>query len=247
MRARALIALLSLVSVGSSGAQIVVGIPPRSAYLRTSNDAATAPVVRTLASLGVAQGDLIRIRVLGEITYNTSGNTSRSAGAVFSSSDTILTSDVQARVPGAIDAGQDVLTGNTYFNSLPTDIPQDFRLADATAFDHADVVVPFGATHLFIAVLDSLYNDNLDTDNDFAAEVTVLCTGGQCCDTVDFNGDSLFPDTQDIVDFLAVFAGGACPTAPGACNDIDFNNDGLFPDTLDIDSLLSVFSGGPCI
>jgi hypothetical protein len=65
------------------------------------------------------------------------------------------------------------------------------------------------------------------------------------CDPIDFNNDGLFPDTQDIDDFLAVFAGGPCSNDPN-CNDIDFNNDGLFPDTLDIDSLLSVFSGGPC-
>ncbi len=65
------------------------------------------------------------------------------------------------------------------------------------------------------------------------------------CDSIDFNGDSLFPDTQDIDDFLSVFSGGLCST--GACGDIDFNNDGLFPDTADIDSLLSVFSGGACL
>ncbi len=65
------------------------------------------------------------------------------------------------------------------------------------------------------------------------------------CDSIDFNGDSLFPDTADIDDFLTVFSGGACST--GSCGDIDFNNDGLFPDTADIDSLLSVFSGGPCL
>ena len=64
------------------------------------------------------------------------------------------------------------------------------------------------------------------------------------CDSVDFNGDGLFPDTADIDDFLGVFSGGQCST--GACGDLDFNNDGLFPDTADIDALLSVFSGGPC-
>ncbi len=68
---------------------------------------------------------------------------------------------------------------------------------------------------------------------------------GSCCDSIDFNGDGLFPDTQDIDDFLNVFSGGVCST--GTCGDIDFNNDGLFPDTTDIDSLLSVFSGGLCL
>ncbi|MFO0832788.1 MAG: hypothetical protein U0637_13230 [Phycisphaerales bacterium] len=70
-------------------------------------------------------------------------------------------------------------------------------------------------------------------------------TGGPVCDSVDFNNDSLFPDTADIDDFLSVFSGGTCST--NACNDVDFNNDGLFPDTMDIDSLLSVFSGGSCM
>ncbi len=68
---------------------------------------------------------------------------------------------------------------------------------------------------------------------------------GPTCDTIDFNHDSLFPDTADIDDFLSVFSGGPCST--GACGDIDFNNDTLFPDTTDIDALLSVFSGGPCM
>jgi trimeric autotransporter adhesin len=67
-----------------------------------------------------------------------------------------------------------------------------------------------------------------------------------CCDSIDFNNDGLFPDTQDIDDFLSVFGGGPCSNDPN-CNDIDFNNDGLFPDTLDIDSLLSVFGGGDCL
>jgi hypothetical protein len=67
---------------------------------------------------------------------------------------------------------------------------------------------------------------------------------GAACDSVDFNTDGLFPDTQDIADFLTVFGGGACPT--GTCGDIDFNNDGLFPDTEDIAAMLRVFAGGPC-
>ncbi len=74
----------------------------------------------------------------------------------------------------------------------------------------------------------------------------LLTVQASCCDSIDFNGDTLFPDTQDIDDFLLVFAGGSCSNDPN-CGDIDFNNDGLFPDTADIDSLLSVFSGGQCL
>jgi hypothetical protein len=68
------------------------------------------------------------------------------------------------------------------------------------------------------------------------------------CHSIDFNNDGLFPDTQDIDDFLAVFSGAPCPPTAGyLCDPIDFNNDNLYPDTLDIDALLSQFSGGPCL
>lgn len=68
---------------------------------------------------------------------------------------------------------------------------------------------------------------------------------GTACDPIDFNRDTLFPDVQDIADFLTVFNGGVCPTA--SCGDVDFNNDGLLPDTADVESLLGVFAGGPCV
>ncbi len=83
-----------------------------------------------------------------------------------------------------------------------------------------------------------------DTSASAALVVNPPPTG---CDSIDFNGDGLFPDTQDIADFIAVFSGAPCPSGPGQCGDIDFNNDGLFPDTQDISTLISVFGGGPCI
>ncbi len=70
-------------------------------------------------------------------------------------------------------------------------------------------------------------------------------SGPPGCDALDFNNDTLTPDTADIDDLLSVFSGGPCST--GNCNDIDFNNDTLFPDTGDIEAMLSVFSGGPCL
>lgn len=75
---------------------------------------------------------------------------------------------------------------------------------------------------------------------------------GSCgpCDPIDFNHDTLFPDTQDVADFVSVFSGGVCagqqPGDPPCNSDIDFNNDALFPDTSDISALLRVFAGGPC-
>ncbi|HEX2836870.1 MAG TPA: hypothetical protein VHN77_01955 [Phycisphaerales bacterium] len=79
-----------------------------------------------------------------------------------------------------------------------------------------------------------------------SSEVLTVITPPSGCDSIDFNNDGLFPDTQDIADFLVVFAGGPCSNDPN-CGDIDFNNDALFPDTQDIQSLISVFGGGACL
>jgi hypothetical protein len=70
------------------------------------------------------------------------------------------------------------------------------------------------------------------------------------CDSIDFNRDTLFPDSGDLDDFIAVLAGGpsACSTFPTpGCSDIDFNNDGLFPDSGDLDAFLSRLAGGACL
>jgi hypothetical protein len=64
------------------------------------------------------------------------------------------------------------------------------------------------------------------------------------CDSLDFNGDGIFPDNQDLTDFINVFAGAPCPT--GACGDLDFNNDGIFPDNADIAKFVEVLAGGSC-
>ncbi|HYF15202.1 MAG TPA: alpha/beta hydrolase-fold protein [Phycisphaerales bacterium] len=79
-----------------------------------------------------------------------------------------------------------------------------------------------------------------------ASHLDLTCPPSVCggCDSIDFNGDGLFPDNQDLQDFLSVFGGGQCPT--GSCADIDFNNDGLFPDNEDVETYLRVFGGGDC-
>ncbi len=100
------------------------------------------------------------------------------------------------------------------------------------------------ADGLWTGVIDTgrpTQSPDAPTDLAFIVRGTV----GTACDTIDFNGDTIFPDIFDIEEFLTVFAGGPCST--GTCGDIDFNNDGLFPDTADIASLLSVFSGGACL
>lgn len=68
------------------------------------------------------------------------------------------------------------------------------------------------------------------------------------CSDLDFNNDTLTPDSADFDDFLGVLAGGpaACSTGLGNCDSIDFNNDGLSPDSADLDAFLRVLAGGSC-
>jgi hypothetical protein len=147
--------------------------------------------------------------------------------------------------------------------------PRHVLLHAATAPDNLPFAVPSGeyritplGDSLLCADLDGFTTSTVPV-HDFLYEFTLLanCDGNMCeadtvpcgdtglCDSIDFNQDSLYPDTQDIDDFLAVFSGGDCdPPNPPQCNiDIDFNNDGLFPDTADMDALLSVFAGGWCL
>ncbi|HLP84853.1 MAG TPA: hypothetical protein VK157_10940, partial [Phycisphaerales bacterium] len=64
------------------------------------------------------------------------------------------------------------------------------------------------------------------------------------CDTIDFNGNQVFPEDQDVIDFFFVLAGGECPT--GTCQDIDFNNNGVFPEDQDVIDFFNVLAGGTC-
>ncbi len=73
------------------------------------------------------------------------------------------------------------------------------------------------------------------------------------CGDIDFNNDALFPDDSDLIDFLAVLAGGSCSNASGSqgengpgCDSIDFDRNGLFPDDNDIVAFLRVLAGGSC-
>ena len=62
------------------------------------------------------------------------------------------------------------------------------------------------------------------------------------CDCVDFNRNAVFPEDQDVVDYLNVLAGAECDT----CADIDFNNNGVFPEDRDIIDFFRVLAGGVC-
>ncbi|HEX2839258.1 MAG TPA: hypothetical protein VHN77_14165, partial [Phycisphaerales bacterium] len=129
-----------------------------------------------------------------------------------------------------------VTTATTTLTNQQTQ-PGPFEL-DPVPFDD-----PLCTSHLIVNIVLASTTFNISSNASISASGVLVPQG---CDTIDFNGDGLFPDTQDIADFIAVFGGAPCPTGPTQCGDIDFNSDGLFPDVADIESLVRVFGGGPC-
>lgn len=151
-------------------------IDPRATYLHTCSnpadafydDGAIEAVPMLLADHGLTPGDRIRIEAIGDY-YN--GLNDRTKGiAVFSSSATLLAASEPHRLPDAIEAGEDHVSGPTWgCGGEPMDIPEDFGFEpDVT------VVIPQGATHLFYTVRDSYYEDNTDENDDFGVNIWLL-------------------------------------------------------------------------
>lgn len=169
--------LLTSLLAASSVAQVFsISVDPRATYLQTVNDAPATPLVVSLASLGVAPGQWLRLASTGDYRY-AGGllDDYRSLVACFSATATVLPeSGFANRLPDAVPAGPRVGTGITYYGGLSTDIPQDFVISHPLWSDHVFVEVPAGATCLILGTHDSYYGDNDDPDGDFALEVTLL-------------------------------------------------------------------------
>jgi hypothetical protein len=157
-------------------APYAVALDPRGTYLRTNEDPSAAGCSMVdLLSCGIEPGDTLRIDCGGAFEYHCTpeypqGHPDDPDGlgtlCVFSSSNILLSSDNAARVPGAIDAGDDWVTPPTLRGNTPTDIPEDFAVIDSVF-----VVVPPGAQYLFVGANDEFYGDNCDPNGDYAATV----------------------------------------------------------------------------
>lgn len=168
-----LLALLGLCT-GLAAQTFTYPLNPRATYLRTNQDQPAPPLVLDLAALGIAPDTWLRVGTTGGFRYVNGGqDNGRALCGVFSSSSTLLASNLQQRVPGAIAAGPSFASANTFFGGLPMDVPQDFYCSRNDWAENTVVQVPAGATHLFLGVHDSLYNDNVDPNGDYAAVVSV--------------------------------------------------------------------------
>lgn len=176
--------LLGIVVLAASGrmeAQTTIPLNSQATYLLTFSDpnALDAPPI-DLSLLGLHAGDMITLQVTGDLSYcrfvfcsplNNEIPPFQAAG-VFSSTATLLSRDQLNRVPGAIASnGPPINTGNTFFGSLSTDIPQDFQIGVVGRSSPTVLTIPTGANFLFAAVVDSFYGDNGDANGDLALTV----------------------------------------------------------------------------
>ncbi|MCP5069755.1 MAG: hypothetical protein GY946_24570 [bacterium] len=146
-------------------------INPKGTYLHHVNETnPQPPLVIDLAEIDVLPGDTLRITREGRWEGFFQGNQQRVA-AVFSSTDQLnpvvppaiawvnfwhwLTFQSN-RVPGAIEAGLNVVTPLTFAYWNRTDIPQDFEITGTV-----EVVVPGNAQYLFLSPIDIAYSDNI--------------------------------------------------------------------------------------
>lgn len=149
------------------GRQRVFPVNSKGTYLRYAWDAPQPPTTVELADIGAAPGDVLRIKRRGNYYQWIGGPPWADVVALFSSSSFVSGDPLaQYRVPGAIEAGDDVWTPSTYNFGLYTDIPQDFSVMNTV-----EVVVPPGATHLLFTTLSEFFADN--TNNGLRVELTV--------------------------------------------------------------------------
>ena len=147
-------------------------INPRATYLRTNIDTTALDTVPfALASILLSPGTIATLRQFGAYQDAVgSPEISTDTVAVFSQTDVLLAQDQLNRVEGAVDAGVDFVTLDT-LDGNPTDIPEDFFLPNIGFGSPLHIAVPDGATHLFVAPNDSLYDNNDDPNGDYGFQI----------------------------------------------------------------------------
>jgi hypothetical protein len=150
------------VQVQASNGSVEIDVSVRGTYLYVDprdNSGVESPGIADLQSNGISAGDTILISFEGTVD-NYGGSDYHTLDyliGVFSSTNQLLSVSEAERVPGAINAGDDFETGQTFFSHEDTDIPEDFQITSSNGFS---IEVPQNAKYLFISMLDSWYPDN---------------------------------------------------------------------------------------
>ena len=145
-------ALLALASLSSANLFLINSTDP---YLRANGENPFTPNAIDLNANGFFAGQTVRLSRVG--SYNHLGGatpTDYGLTAVFSSTNVILPPPLLNRIPGAIDAGPDWTSPNTFVGGLPTDISEDFMVDNLTGTANGiTLVIPVGAQFIFASAI----------------------------------------------------------------------------------------------
>jgi hypothetical protein len=159
------------------GVELFYALNSKGSYLRAKpGDEPAAPLVISLAELGAAPGDVLRIATVGTYSDATliKDGSDRRTSAVFSATPDLRGAGERHRVPGAIDAGPDVSTASwlecvfLFCKLTSSDVGQDFRVDP-----RVDVTVPVGANYLIVAPLSPSHVWEDDSGFGFGVDVSV--------------------------------------------------------------------------
>ena len=173
-----LVFLWAMVLVFGIGSAWAIPLPadiiinPQATYLHAARETPEPAKAILLSDYGITEGDCIRLKAIGGYKmYPADEDVPHSLGGVFSSSDKLGPAGDLNRVVGAIDAGDDYISGNTWWwfdettntwkeypPGEPTDIPEDFLIT----YEGITIQVPADAIYLIVAALDGYYGDNSD-------------------------------------------------------------------------------------
>ena len=169
------LAICLLCSAVPVAAQTTIPIGVHSAYLHIDRaDTASAAYAIDLAALGLVPGYTILLEPVGDWDAGPGGDVQTTMLGIFSANATVLPGSLLHRIPGAIDAGPDNFSGGTWPNNEPTEVAEDFTIQPPGL----SIVIPPGATTLFVTPADIYYTDNEDPDGDLGVRITVTSTTG---------------------------------------------------------------------
>ena len=155
------VGMLVLFGTGSGAWGVTIHIDSSTTFLRADLDPADAVALR-LSDYGYSAGDWVFLERLGTFDFADDGlgyGTGSAMLGIFSATDLLLDCSELNRVVDAIDAGNDVVTGETWITQQTTDIAEDFFI------DAVRVQIPEGANFLFVSAWDSFYPDNHNDEN----------------------------------------------------------------------------------
>lgn len=160
-------------STGIAAAQTTIPVDVHAAYLHIDPaDTANSAVAINLGSLGLLPGYTIGLECAGDWNAGPGGDVQTNLLGVFSTDATLLGPTLLHRVPGALNAGLSNFSGGTWPSGEPTDIAEDFLIGKPGV----TVVIPPGASNLFVTPADIYYRDNSDPNGNLGVTLTLVTT-----------------------------------------------------------------------